>query len=313
MPLRRREKKWTLLLLGDDPKGIRQVTLSPRAVALLFGGMAAFSLILVTLTGFVLFNGGAHLRAVMTARENATLTRELSRLRDRVGGLEETMHQLSEQDSQIRLLAGLDAVDQEILQAGIGGPGLTTLDAHPLWQFDSAVGKDAFAVEYDLSALERRARMLAASLSEAMDSLQSHRDLLESTPSILPVTGAITSRFTNSRMHPILHRALPHEGVDISAPHGSPILAAAKGTVVYAGWLVGLGYTVEIDHGYGYLTRYGHASKILVRRGQRVKRGEVIAQVGSTGISTSPHLHYEVRIGGRAVNPMNYVLGNVVP
>lgn len=313
MAFRMREKKWTLLLLGDNPEEIRQITLSPRAVTFLTGGIAALSVVLLALSGFLLLNGGAHLKATQTARENAILTRELSRFQERVTGLEDVLNQLSEQDSQIRLLAGLDAVDQEVLQAGIGGPGLTTPDAHPLWQFDSAVGKGAFAVEYDLSALERRARVLTASLSEARESLTYHRDLLEATPSILPVAGVLTSRFTTSRIHPISHRALPHEGVDISAPSGSPILAAAKGTVVHAGWLAGLGYTVEIDHGYGYLTRYGHASKLLVRRGQRVTRGEVIAHVGSTGISTSSHLHYEVRVGGRAVNPMNYVIGNVIP
>jgi murein DD-endopeptidase MepM/ murein hydrolase activator NlpD len=74
-----------------------------------------------------------------------------------------------------------------------------------------------------------------------------------------------------------------------------------------------LGKKVEINHGFGYVTRYGHASKLLVLRGQEVTRGEVIAQVGSTGISTNPHLHYEVRIGGNAVNPMDYVIGNVLP
>lgn len=313
MPSNMRERKWTLLLVGDDPEGLKQLTLSPRALAFLGGGAVAISLFMLALTGFLFFHGATHLRAAQMARENAILTRELTRFQDRVGGLEQALDQLSEQDSQIRLLAGLEATDQEVLQAGIGGPGLHTPDAHPLWQFDSAVSKDAFAVEYDLSALERRARMLSASLSEAMDSLTSHRDLLEATPSILPAAGILTSRFSSSRMHPIHHRALPHEGVDISAPHGTPILAAAKGTVVHAGWLAGLGYTVEIDHGYGYKTRYGHASKLLVRRGQKVKRGDVIAHVGSTGLSTSPHLHYEVRIGGVAVNPMNYVIGNVIP
>ena len=83
--------------------------------------------------------------------------------------------------------------------------------------------------------------------------------------------------------------------------------------VTFAGWSSGLGYTVEITHGYGYVTRYGHASKLLVQRGQSVTRGEVIAQVGSTGLSTSPHLHYEVRIGGKAVNPLNYVIGSALP
>jgi murein DD-endopeptidase MepM/ murein hydrolase activator NlpD len=178
---------------------------------------------------------------------------------------------------------------------------------------DSTLSKTAFTVEYDLGALERRARLMAVSLEEASDSLLAHRDILEATPSILPAAGVLSSRFSTSRLHPIFHRALPHEGVDISAPQGTPILATAKGTVTFAGWMSGLGNTVEIDHGYGYVTRYGHASKLLVRRGQEVTRGEVIARVGSTGISTSPHLHYEIHVGGVAVNPMNYVIGSVLP
>jgi murein DD-endopeptidase MepM/ murein hydrolase activator NlpD len=114
-------------------------------------------------------------------------------------------------------------------------------------------------------------------------------------------------------MHPIHNRPLPHEGVDIAAPKGTPIFAAAKGRVVKAGWTVGYGLTVEIDHGFGYTTLYGHASKLLVRRGQLVTRGDVIGQVGSTGIATSAHLHYEVSLNGIAQNPTNFILPDVVP
>ena len=307
------EKKWTLLLLGDDPDGVRQFTLSTRLLRVVGGSLAVVSILVLSLSALLVFNGAAHLRARRLAQENAILSQELQEFQLRVGGLEEELTLLGDQDSRIRMLAGLDATDEEILEVGIGGPGLDIPEAHPLWSLDSTMSKAAFAVEYDLNALERRARLLTESLSEASDSLMAHNDLLESTPSILPAAGVLSSRFSISRFHPIHHRALPHEGIDISAPHGTPILAAAKGIVTFAGWKSGLGYTVEISHGYGYLTRYGHASKLLVRRGQEVTRGEVIAQVGSTGISTSPHLHYEVRIGGTAVNPMNYVIGSVLP
>jgi hypothetical protein len=307
------EKKWTFLLLGGNSEGVRQFTLSPRVLRWIAGGFGVFSLSILALSGLLLFNGGTYLKASHLARENSLLTGELQRFRDRVDGFEETIAHLSEQDSRVRQLAGLDPTDEEILEVGIGGPGLATPEGRPLWPMDSALSKAAFAVEYDLSALERRARFLAASLAEASDSLAAHRDILEATPSILPAAGILSSRFTTSRFHPIYHRALPHEGVDISAPHGTPILAAAKGTVTFSGWKSGLGNTVEINHGYGYVTRYGHASKLLVRRGQEVTRGEVIAHVGSTGISTSSHLHYEVRVGGVAVNPMNYVIGSVLP
>ena len=307
------EKKWTLLLLGENPGGIRQYTLSPRILRRVAGGFVLFSVLVLALSGLLLLNGGSFIRANHLALENSLLTEELQQFRDRVDGFEETLADLSEQDSRLRQLAGLDATDKEILEVGIGGPGLGTPEGRTLWPVDSALSKAAFTVEYDLSALERRARLLTASLSEASDSLMAHRDLLEATPSIFPTVGILSSRFTTSRFHPIHHRALPHEGVDISAPHGTPILAAAKGTVTFSGWIGSLGNTVEIDHGYGYVTRYGHASKLLVRKGQKVTRGEVIAHVGSTGISTSSHLHYEVRVAGVAVNPMNYIIGSVLP
>lgn len=307
------QEKWTLLLLGENPEGIRQFTLNSRTLRWVIGGTGVFVVVVLTLFGVVLFQGGSFVKAGMLANENSLLTSELAAFRDRVDGLEQTLSGLSEQDRRVRQLAGMDAMDEEILEVGIGGPGLASPEGRPLWSADSALSEVAFSVEYDISALERRARLLTLSLAEASDSLSSHRDLLESTPSIMPAVGWLSSRFSQSRYHPIHHRALPHEGVDISASLGTPIVASAKGTVTHAGWKSGLGYTVEIDHGYGYTTRYGHASKLLVKKGQRVIRGEVIANVGSTGISTSPHLHYEVHVGGVAVNPLNYVIGSVLP
>jgi murein DD-endopeptidase MepM/ murein hydrolase activator NlpD len=307
------EKKWTLLLLGDNPDGVRQFTLSTKVMKVVGGGFAVAALLFLSLTTLLVFNGAAHLRARHLTQENDLLSQELAGFQARVDGLEGELTRLGEADSRVRLLAGLDATDEEILEVGIGGPGLDIPEATPLWALDSTMSKATFAVEYDLNALERRARLLRESLAEASDSLSAHNELLESTPSILPAAGVLSSRFSAARYHPIHHRELPHEGVDISATLGTPILAAAKGIVTFSGWMSGLGYMVEITHGYGYVTRYGHASKLLVQRGQEVTRGEVIAQVGSTGISTSPHLHYEVRIGGKAVNPMNYVIGNVLP
>jgi murein DD-endopeptidase MepM/ murein hydrolase activator NlpD len=307
------EKKWTFLLVGDDQHGIRQITISPRVIRMVVGGVSLFTLVFAALAALLAFNGAAFVQAQHLAAENDVLSHELDNFRLEVNNLEATLAKLSEEDSRVRLLAGLDATDEEILEVGIGGPGLALPESHPLWSWDSVMSKAAFAVEYDLNALERRARLLSESLAEASDSLTAHNELLQSTPSILPTAGVLSSRFSASRVHPIYHEALPHEGIDISAPFGTPILAAAKGVVTFAGWMAGLGNMVEIDHGFGYVTRYGHASKLLVREGQEVSRGDVIGQVGSTGISTSSHLHYEVRVGGKPVNPLNYVIGTVLP
>jgi len=306
-------KKWTFLVLADEDAPIRQFSVSRRRFRVAVGGAVALSLALVLLAGIIGLGSNARHRASELERENENLAVQLNVMQERVSGLEGFLTDISMRNGQFRTLAGLSELDDEVLQVGIGGPGTGTPESNSLWAGNPALGEAAFAVEYDLNALERRARLLSSSLAEATDSLVAHRDLLESTPSILPTSGWLSSPFSQSRIHPIHHQALPHEGVDISAREGTPILATAKGRVTAAGWTAGLGFMVEIDHGYGYVTRYGHASKLLVQRGQFVSRGEVIAQVGSTGIANGPHVHYEVRLHGKPQDPMNYVIRGVIP
>jgi len=131
-------------------------------------------------------------------------------------------------------------------------------------------------------------------------------------PSIMPTKGWLTSAFARERVHPILHLARPHEGIDVSAPMGAEIEAPAAGVVTDVRWEEGYGNMLTMDHGFGLVTRFAHCSKILVVRGQRVKRGQRIALVGSTGLSTGPHLHYEVWVNGRPVNPMKYVMPDAI-
>jgi|TARA_B100001167_G_scaffold185767_1_gene146312 murein DD-endopeptidase MepM/ murein hydrolase activator NlpD len=243
---------------------------------------------------------------------NTVLQDELQEFQMRVDHLESTLNQIAQNDARFRSIAGLESIDSEVLQAGVGGPGLVGPEAHSLWTIDPSISENLFEVSYDLNQLERRARLLSSSLEEATDSLLAHRDLLESTPSILPTPGWLSSSYSESRMHPIHNRPLPHPGVDISAPKGTSIYAAAKGKVIKAGWIVGYGLTIEIDHGFGYVTLYGHASELVASQGEEVQRGDVIARVGSTGIATSPHLHYEVRVQGIAQNPANFILPEYV-
>lgn len=122
-----------------------------------------------------------------------------------------------------------------------------------------------------------------------------------------PGYSLITSQFSNGRLHPVLGVTRAHTGVDIGAPMSAAIVAANKGTVILAGWQDGYGNTVIIDHGGNISTLYGHASRLLVSAGQEVEAGQLIAKVGSTGLSTGPHLHFEVRVNGGPVNPLSYV------
>ncbi|MDA0313382.1 MAG: M23 family metallopeptidase [Gemmatimonadetes bacterium] len=304
--------RWTFLVVRGEDSPVRQYSLSSRMLRALVGGGSVLALVLVTSALTVGVDGYSRIRAEKLEARNAALQTELARFQGRIDGIESTIDAVAKNDARFRSIAGLESIDPEVLQLGVGGPGLGSPDTYPLWPIDSIASKTAFAVSYDLNALERRANLLSASLNEATDSVLAHRDLMESTPSILPTVGWLSSSFSASRMHPIHNRALPHEGMDISATKGTSIFAAAKGRVVRSGWVVGYGLTIEIDHGFGYTTLYGHASKLVSQRGQEVQRGDVIAQVGSTGIATSAHLHYEVRVNGVAQNPANFILPETV-
>lgn len=142
---------------------------------------------------------------------------------------------------------------------------------------------------------------------ELWESLSERQNLLASTPNIKPVRGWFTSKF-GYRISPFTSRPVMHAGLDIAAAPGSPIYAPADGVVSFAGYDPGYGKLVTIDHGYGVLTRFGHTSQIHVEVGQKVKRRDIIAAVGTTGRSTGPHLHYEVRVNDVPVDPSNYIL-----
>ncbi|MDB4905504.1 MAG: Peptidase [Gemmatimonadetes bacterium] len=126
---------------------------------------------------------------------------------------------------------------------------------------------------------------------------------------VLPVLGTITSRFSGSRFHPILGIFRAHKGVDLSAPSGTGIVTPAAGRVRFAGRRFGTGNLVEIDHGNGVVTRYLHCRVLRVHTGQQVEAGALIATVGSTGLATGPHLHFEVLVNGTAVDPLKYLVG----
>ena len=219
--------------------------------------------------------------------------------------LADTISRISQRDARIRVLANLEPIDPQVQAAGIGGPASRTdLSLSGL----TGVARRSAEVRVDLGALIRRANLLASSFKEASDSLAFHTARLAATPSIMPTQGWLSSAFSAMRTHPILHMARPHEGIDVSAPMGSPIEAPAAGVVTYAGWETGYGNKITINHGFGIVTKFAHASKLLVKTGQRVSRGQRIALVGNSGLATGPHLHYEVHVNGRPVNPLKYVL-----
>lgn len=284
-------RHWTLLFVSDGSDKVKQFRM-PRALVQL-----AIAVVLVVVSTFssiataIYMKAHAPQAAQALQRQNAAMQRELSDVRGQMTLLNSQLADLAKEDEKFRLVAGLEPISEDVQKVGIGGPIETKSETL------NEVGE-----------LLRRAKLLSFSWREARDTLEYKHDRLESTPSIIPTTGYITSAFTRNRMHPILHRARPHQGVDITAPQGTAIQAAAKGRVRFAGRDGDYGLSIEVDHGHGVVTRYAHASKILVKRGQQVTRGEVIGAVGSTGLAVGPHLHYEVLVNGKATNPRNWFI-----
>jgi len=164
--------------------------------------------------------------------------------------------------------------------------------------------------------LENTIYSQAKSYEELSELARTQEVRLENLPAIQPVLNKDLTRFASGygwRIDPVYHTRRFHEGIDFTAPTGTDIFATGNGRVVYAGWRQGYGNCIEVDHGYDYLTRYAHLHKIVVREGQKVKRGDVIGLVGSTGKSTGPHLHYEVHYKGMPVDPRNFYFLDLSP
>jgi murein DD-endopeptidase MepM/ murein hydrolase activator NlpD len=305
------ERKWTVVVVPPGSGASKAIEVSQRVLKAATGFAAVFGLVALLLGyGTVSRSVDLH-RAVQLQRDNTRLAEELSRLHGELSTLSDTLKTIAQRDARIRLLANLEPNDPSVQQAGIGGPSRPDSVSLNLLGV-GVLGRRADEIRVDLGALIRRANLLAASFSEAHDSLEHHRDRLAAMPSIMPTIGWLTSAFSSMREHPILHILRPHEGIDVMAPMGAPIQSPAGGTVVNAGWETGYGNVIEIDHGFGIHTKFAHCSKLVARQGQHVARGQIIAEVGSTGLATGPHLHYEVHVNGKPVDPLRYVLPDVV-
>lgn len=164
--------------------------------------------------------------------------------------------------------------------------------------------------------LQKMAYVQSKSYDELRDLFKNQSNRLSSIPAIQPILNKDLKRISSGfgyRIDPVYHYKTFHAGVDFSSPIGTDVYSTGKGKVEMTGWVRGYGNVVKIAHGFGYESIYGHLSKILCKKGQTVKRGEVIAEVGNTGKSTGPHLHYEIRYKGKAVNPINFFFIDLSP
>jgi murein DD-endopeptidase MepM/ murein hydrolase activator NlpD len=220
---------------------------------------------------------------------------EVARERERLQG---ELSALASFDDSLRTVHDLEAIPEDVRRAGVGGP-LTNITQMIKFGRDKNVD--------DLELALRQAQLQNDSFGEIITAQTRTRHIFDHTPAIKPCPGRIVSGFC-WRRNPIFGGVQFHKGVDIAIPTGAPIVTPADGVVKFAGVKGGYGFCVFVKHGYGFETRYGHCSALAVVEGEQVKRGDIIAYVGSTGWATGPHLHYEVLVGGTHVDPEQYIL-----
>ena len=285
-------------------------------------GAAAGLLLLVLAAGAVLFTPWATPSARLAARENERLKLDLAAIDGRLQALVDTIASIEQQDQRIRTLAGIDpdstgeVAEKEMATADAPAaplkvPVIPGAVAAKPQRFASKpfMGRLGFGgARPDVDGMIQRASELSASFRAVSDTLARNVERMANMPSIMPTAGWLTSQFSKSRFHPILHTSRAHEGVDVVAPMGSPIVAPAAGRVIKSGRQQGYGLMVKIDHGNGLVSVYAHAKRLVVTVGQRVVRGQMIATVGNSGLATGPHLHYELWRNGKPVDPLTFVM-----
>lgn len=256
----------------------------------------------------ILFFRDQHMQSPRTESLEANqqkITYELNLMNRDLAHYESRLGQLAFNDDNIyRVYFGVQPWSSSIRSVGVGGSHKYS------WLQQHKYANLLRQTYLNIDQIERKLVMQSTSFDEVIDMAWTKEEWMAARPAIQPIGMKDLIRFGSSfgsRMHPILKVVRHHEGIDLTAHRGTNIYATADGEVLQAGYRAGgFGKKVLLDHGYGYRTLYGHCDEVLVEPGQKVKRGEVIARVGSTGLSKSPHLHYEVHENGHPVDPINY-------
>ncbi len=300
------DQGYTVVLVPDDNGNISRLYLSPvRLRRLVWAGIGVLA-ILVSAVGYSVYTIASlperwRMEAQMEAQQI-----HMAALTTRLEKAESTMDRVQRLDRKLRVILGEPVDNDERTVLGVGGPS-----SNDLAQFDAVLDRES---RMELARLDVKVEQAdnLAKLQEMrlydLDALMADQEArLDSTPSIWPTKGWVTSTF-GMRTSPFTGSRKMHEGIDIATRMGNPVVAAADGVVLFAGVKSGYGKLITVDHGYGLTSRYGHLSRIDVKAGDLVGRGDRIGGVGNTGRSTGPHLHYEVHMAGVPVNPFRYIL-----
>ncbi len=275
---------------------MKQFTL--RFKHLTFGavGGSIFFVMVIALTAYLVGTFVAEKRISTVMAEQHVLKSQVITLGQRLSLMKDKIADLSRSDNLLRQGLGLPTVTNDARQGGVGGVVAP-----------EAKGTDADSLAQEVAELEREIAVQKESFGEIQTGLARQQAVVDHTPSIRPIMGGYIGSSFGMRRDPFTGQVKSHEGLDINASIGTPIMATAPGIVKVAKYLTQYGNIIVVDHLYGYQTVYAHCSSLSVRVGDSVKRGEIIGYVGMTGRASGPHVHYEVRMHTRPVDPMDFL------
>jgi murein DD-endopeptidase MepM/ murein hydrolase activator NlpD len=254
-----------------------------------------------------LFGLGYDRMAALDA-ENRILKEQIRELSGRMAVVQTALDRLSDEGNELRLAADLHRIDDDTRSAAIGGAVPTVANAFLNGEAAGILSNAQSMID----KLTREVKLQQSSYEEIARRMEYNKIFFAHLPAIKPMAGGYSVNGFGMRLHPVLRVYRMHTGVDIIGDVGANIYSAGDGTVRFSGRTQGgYGIVVEIDHGYGYSSLYAHLSQVSVRPGQSVKRGQLIAKSGRTGLVSGPHLHYEIRRGGTRLNPVDYFFDDV--
>jgi murein DD-endopeptidase MepM/ murein hydrolase activator NlpD len=308
--------KITFVILGNSGAPAKQICTSKSTLLVL----CSVTLAVFAAVGYIVYDY-YNLRNTSSKLQNreryiASQSEEIGHQRQQIqefaneiNVLKSKLLALNSFEKKIRIIANIEKPNESDSIFGVGGSVPADLDAKiPLKEKHYGLMR---SMHEQIEEINRASAGQQEDLESLLKSLEDQQNLLASTPAIRPISrdvkSWVTSRF-GYRKSPFTGRREFHKGFDIASRKGTPVLATADGIVTFAGKKGLLGKTIVIDHGHGIKTRYGHNHKLLKKRGDKVKRWETIALMGSTGRSTGPHTHYEVHLNGIPVNPEKYIL-----
>ncbi|MDI3480839.1 MAG: hypothetical protein PWQ97_494 [Tepidanaerobacteraceae bacterium] len=301
---KKKEEAFTIMIVPHS--GRSTISISFSAVILKIFGVLLVGIIAAVLIYAVNFSI-SYRQIQASNRELAAKTMDYNKLQQQLDYFVKKTQTLEEK------MQGLEKLDKDLRDLLKNDPALKknidlkqTDDSKEVYILASRSGIDREKAIEELRVMESRLPEQEQSLKELKNAIIQRNQRMASTPNIWPVDGRITSGF-GYRRSPFGYRKEFHDGLDVAAPYGTSIRATADGVVVFVGYKSGYGNMVTISHGYGFETSYGHTSRVMVKKGQKVKKGQIIAQVGNSGRSTGPHVHYMVRLNGEVKDPASYL------